>query len=169
LIDQNSILILFHKIQIMKNLILAVLFISVFASCKKELEPQSTSIVAPAPAPQNNNVPVTPVAAPAPQVVQAPANPNVQVTPQPVSATQKVAKGMNPPHGQPNHRCDIAVGQPLSLPISKTKSVTVPTPTSGSASITPVKMEDSPAAAPAQSAETQVPPQAEKSTTTESK
>jgi hypothetical protein len=24
-----------------------------------------------------------------------------------------VAPGMNPPHGQPGHRCDIAVGQPL--------------------------------------------------------
>lgn len=152
----------------MKNLILAVLFISIFASCKKELEPQSTSIVAPAPAPQNNNVPVAPVATPAPQAVQAPANPNVQVTPQPVAAPQKVAKGMNPPHGQPNHRCDIAVGQPLSLPISKTKPVTVPPPTSGSASITPVKMENA-LAAPAQGAETQVPPPAEKSTTTESK
>ena len=76
----------------MKNLILAVLFLSVFASCKKELEPQSTSIVAPAPAPQNNNVPVAPVATPAPQAVQAPANPNVQVTPQAVAAPQKVAK-----------------------------------------------------------------------------
>lgn len=152
----------------MKNLILAVLFISVFASCKKELEPQSTSIVAPASAPQNNNVPVATVATPAPQVIQAPANPNVQVTPQPVAAPQKVAKGMNPPHGQPNHRCDIAVGQPLSLPIAKTKAVTVPPPASGSASITPIKMENAPAAS-AQGAETQVPPPAEKSTTTESK
>ena len=151
----------------MKKLILVVLFISVFVSCKKELEPQSTTIVAPTAAatPPTNNVPVTPVATPAPQVVQAPANPNVQVTPQPVASPQKVAKGMNPPHGQPNHRCDIAVGQPLSLPIAKTKAVTVPPP--ASASITPVKMESTPS--PTQSVETQVPPQAEKSTTTESK
>jgi len=152
----------------MKKLILVVLFISVFASCKKELEPQSTSIVAPAPAPQSNNVPVTPVATPAPQAAQASQNNNsVQVMPQPVVQPQKVAKGMNPPHGQPNHRCDIAVGQPLSLPIAKTKAVTVPPPASGSASIIPVKMENAPAAA--QSAETQVPQQTEKSTTTESK
>ncbi len=27
---------------------------------------------------------------------------------------QKVAPGMNPAHGQPNHRCDIAVGEPLN-------------------------------------------------------
>jgi hypothetical protein len=25
-------------------------------------------------------------------------------------------KGMNPPHGQPGHRCDIAVGAPLNSP-----------------------------------------------------
>jgi hypothetical protein len=32
-------------------------------------------------------------------------------TPTPVS---KVAPGMNPAHGQPGHRCDIAVGAPLN-------------------------------------------------------
>jgi hypothetical protein len=151
----------------MKKLILAVLFISVFASCKKELEPQSTTIAAP-PVSQNPSVPVTPVAAPAPQVVQNIPNPNVQVAPQQVAMPpQKVAKGMNPPHGQPNHRCDIAVGQPLSLPISKTKSVTVPPPANGSASITPVKMENAPA--PTQSAEVQTTTPVEKSATPESK
>jgi hypothetical protein len=36
--------------------------------------------------------------------------PTVTPAPQP-SAT--VAKGKNPPHGQPGHRCDIAVGAPL--------------------------------------------------------
>jgi len=30
------------------------------------------------------------------------------------SIVQKVAPGMNPAHGQPNHRCDIAVGAPLN-------------------------------------------------------
>jgi hypothetical protein len=29
---------------------------------------------------------------------------------------QPTAEGMNPPHGEPNHRCDIAVGAPLSSP-----------------------------------------------------
>lgn len=28
--------------------------------------------------------------------------------------TVKTAPGMNPPHGQPGHRCDIQVGQPLN-------------------------------------------------------
>jgi hypothetical protein len=28
--------------------------------------------------------------------------------------TTETAEGMNPPHGQPGHRCDIAVGAPLN-------------------------------------------------------
>ena len=31
-----------------------------------------------------------------------------------VNQPQPTAPGMNPPHGQPNHRCDIAVGAPLN-------------------------------------------------------
>jgi hypothetical protein len=43
----------------------------------------------------------------------------VSTTPPPVSVTaaplpQKVAVGINPPHGQPGHRCDISVGAPLN-------------------------------------------------------
>jgi hypothetical protein len=40
------------------------------------------------------------------QTVQAPAPSNPSTT----------AEGMNPAHGQPGHRCDIAVGAPLSSP-----------------------------------------------------
>ena len=29
------------------------------------------------------------------------------------SGAAATAEGMNPPHGQPGHRCDIAVGAPL--------------------------------------------------------
>lgn len=36
---------------------------------------------------------------------------NVQIAP---PATATTAPGMNPPHGQPGHRCDIAVGAPLN-------------------------------------------------------
>ena len=45
------------------------------------------------------------------------------------------APGMNPPHGQPNHRCDIPVGAPLSTPVqnnaqqaSSLPQTTVPAP-----------------------------------------
>ena len=35
------------------------------------------------------------------------------------------APGMNPPHGQPNHRCDIAVGAPLDSPAGTGKAAPV--------------------------------------------
>ena len=55
-------------------------------------------------------------------VAQQPAMPvqNQQPVPapQPVTTTVPVTKpGMNPPHGQPGHRCDIAVGAPLNSPV----------------------------------------------------
>lgn len=39
--------------------------------------------------------------------------------------TQEVAKGMNPPHGQPGHRCEIAVGAPLNSKPATTQAATV--------------------------------------------
>lgn len=45
--------------------------------------------------------------------------PNVVMPAQPTYTPQpakKVAAGMNPEHGQPGHRCDIAVGAPLNSP-----------------------------------------------------
>ncbi len=49
------------------------------------------------------------------QTVQAVPNPTTTVTTTPAQPTPAVvtAEGMNPPHGQENHRCDIAVGAPL--------------------------------------------------------
>jgi len=46
------------------------------------------------------------------QTQTAPAKSPVEINQTP-GAT---AAGMNPPHGQPNHRCDIAVGAPLNSP-----------------------------------------------------
>jgi hypothetical protein len=52
----------------------------------------------------------------------------VQQQPQQAVQTQQQAQtapGMNPPHGQPGHRCDIAVGAPLnSKPAQKTQPQT---------------------------------------------
>ncbi len=45
----------------------------------------------------------------------------------------KTAPGMNPPHGEPNHRCDIAVGAPLN---SKPAPATVAT-TNAPAAVAP--------------------------------
>lgn len=51
----------------------------------------------------------------------------------------KTAPGMNPPHGQPGHRCDIPVGQPLN-----SKPTPAPQPAQNAVQATP-----SPAPAPA--------------------
>lgn len=61
---------------------------------------------------------------PAPVVTQ---QPTAVVTPQPTN-TQPTAPGMNPPHGQPGHRCDINVGAPLnSKPVTPQPQATVTT------------------------------------------
>jgi hypothetical protein len=54
-------------------------------------------------------------------------------TPQPTTTT---AKGMNPPHGQAGHRCDIAVGAPLNSAPAKatTTQTTTAQPASGTVS-----------------------------------
>jgi hypothetical protein len=56
---------------------------------------------------------------------QAPAATTVTPAQAGVSAGQPVAAGTNPPHGQPNHRCDIAVGAPLNSPAKQQPQVTV--------------------------------------------
>ncbi|EJL73297.1 hypothetical protein [Chryseobacterium populi] len=55
-------------------------------------------------------------------------NTNIQNTAAPVAVNPATptAPGMNPPHGQPGHRCDIPVGQPLnSKPAQSGQNVTV--------------------------------------------
>jgi hypothetical protein len=47
----------------------------------------------------------------------------VTINPQQVQQTTTTAPGMNPPHGQPNHRCDIAVGAPLNSPPAAKQTV----------------------------------------------
>ena len=53
----------------------------------------------------------------------APQNIEINPTSQKVSTKVNTAVGMNPAHGEPGHRCDIAVGAPLNSPkqdLSKT-------------------------------------------------
>lgn len=108
-------------------LVLMAASLAVF-SCKKN-EKADVYIDQSAPA----NVAATPVntdsvsVAPSadPQIVPTPQNgANTQTTVVPtVSAPTQVvqtAPGMNPPHGQPGHRCDIAVGAPLNSPPAAT-------------------------------------------------
>ena len=64
------------------------------------------------------------------------------------ASTQKTAPGMNPPHGEPGHRCDIAVGAPLNSPAGKTTTQTV-TPTTASTPAKTLPATVAAAAAPA--------------------
>lgn len=102
-----------------------------FFSCKKELKPQdSTSVnsnlqtesTPSSPA----NTALTPTAEVSTVVSQAGTTQNSTEN----ASAAKTLPGMNPPHGQANHRCDIAVGAPLNSPIKKAEPVkTVATPT----------------------------------------
>ncbi len=105
---------------------IALLSAAFFASCKQELKPQESL-----PVTENaENISVQenqeffqqPTEA-APAVTQTP----TQVPAQ--AQTTTTAPGMNPPHGQPGHRCDIAVGAPLnSAPAQKPAAQPTPQP-----------------------------------------
>lgn len=103
----------------MKSNLSFIVFLSaslIFISCKKEEEAEVTSsdqpkqILGPIPDVQsttNQNF----GQANTTQNMVAPNQATVQnVAPPPTQA------GMNPPHGQPGHRCDISVGAPLNSP-----------------------------------------------------
>lgn len=116
----------------MKTTILSSLLLAsgcLFVSCKEEEKTETAAQAVPSvyEVLNGNKVAAAPTQTPA----QTPAN--VSVTP-PVLGTATamppapvpVAKGMNPSHGQPGHRCDIPVGAPLNSPPGK--KVTPPAP-----------------------------------------
>lgn len=88
-------------------------------SCKKEVEPQNSTT-------PTNIVPFTEVGKQmrneAITTSQAEQNSNVVNQNQATATSVPVAKGMNPAHGQPLHRCDIPVGAPLNSPVSTAKN-----------------------------------------------
>ena len=57
------------------------------------------------------------------------------------AATPATTVGLNPPHGEPNHRCDIEVGAPLNSPpkpnLSVPSSVPAFTPSNSSQAVAP--------------------------------
>ena len=101
-----------------------------FVSCKKEEEAAVTSDDKPKEIimPRVQSIPVqannqqvqnaTPLQSQQPVTNGQPVT--LQSAPQPVATKP----GMNPPHGQPGHRCDIAVGAPLSSPPGTGQAVT---------------------------------------------
>jgi hypothetical protein len=61
--------------------------------------------------------------------------PTVNVAP---PSTGVASSGMNPAHGQPGHRCDIAVGAPLNSPPGNPTTITSPGTGPQNPSMTPV-------------------------------
>jgi len=112
-----------------KNLLGLFLISSIaLTSCKKEMEPQESSVTTEANTAIDNTAAenaVVPAAAQPqmmdPSQVQQVGQPQMQQT-QPA----KVAAGMNPAHGQPGHRCDISVGAPLNSPAGNTAKQVTP-------------------------------------------
>ena len=105
------------KSNLVYGLLLSAFF--VFASCKKEEEAEVTSnetpkeIIAPnVDAMTNQNFGQQPV----PQNTVPPNQMGTVQTVTPAQAPAVTRAGMNPAHGQPGHRCDIAVGAPLNSP-----------------------------------------------------
>lgn len=97
-------------------------------SCKEEVETQSSTAPKEIIMPRVQPLPV----AATPNIASVP-NQNIQNTPQAMPVMPepiKVAKGMNPAHGQPGHRCDIAVGAPLNSPVKSNLATNAPTSSS---------------------------------------
>ncbi|MDR6844567.1 hypothetical protein [Flavobacterium granuli] len=123
----------------MKNLLTPLFIIAfVLISCKNETENQTPKVVVPFTQVANAQTNQT-VAAPQPSILyqQNDVNKNTATQPQTQTQTQtvaapvKVAKGMNPPHGQPGHRCDIPVGSPLNSPVATNSTASQVVPNSG--------------------------------------
>ncbi|WP_426063265.1 hypothetical protein [Flavobacterium sp. DSP2-3-1] len=83
-----------------------------FTSCKKEVETSNTT--------PTNVVPFTEVGRQMQSQSQTATQQQQNTNTQPTT----VAAGMNPAHGQAGHRCDIAVGEPLSAPATTNASAT---------------------------------------------
>lgn len=145
-----------------------------FISCKKELEPQDSSgIVPPTTSATAVPAPVTPgTTAQAPAIPVQPTTVSTQPQMQTVStqpqmqkvitpaAPAKVLPGMNPPHGQPGHRCDIPVGAPLNSapkPVTSGKPTTV-TPMQNNAVAVPTTPSSAPAILTPNATATTTPP-----------
>jgi hypothetical protein len=103
---------------------LTFLFIITFAliSCKNEAENQTPKVVVPfyqVANQQQNQTLATPQPNQGQSLYQAASAQNTTTQVQ-TTAPVAVAKGMNPSHGQPGHRCDIPVGSPLNSPLATT-------------------------------------------------
>lgn len=106
------------------SFILAAAFVTV--SCKNDLEPQESVSEVETEVTSEENAP----AVIDEQIISAPSQqqaPSVVTTPQ----SNNTGVALNPAHGQPGHRCEIAVGAPLnSTPNAQTPAKPAPVMTS---------------------------------------
>lgn len=103
----------------MKNIFLGIITAGFLViSCKKDEKPTYIKDEAGAQqtAPTVNNIPQ-------PSLLNQAGIPTVS----PNSPSVATAPGMNPPHGQPGHRCEIPVGQPLNS-VAKPAQTANPSP-----------------------------------------
>lgn len=96
--------------------ILSMAFVGalIFTSCKNEQPDVEQNIDQP-----SVEVPATMTPEPMESEMQEPAPAPTQESPamlqQNVAPAPQTSQRLNPEHGQPNHRCDIAVGAPLPM------------------------------------------------------
>lgn len=110
----------------MKKLVAIIVLGSLVACNGNDYPEQDKSIV-----PANSQ---STTISPSPNVMPVNAdkpNSDVQVLNSPVPMPSQAAPavtmaGMNPAHGEPNHRCDIAVGAPLNSPASNANTAAKP-------------------------------------------
>ncbi len=104
----------------MKNILLAITTAGLlFTACNNSNQPEKDASLA---------TPATEVST-TPPAVNAAAGETLGNQGQPMPATVtpgmgSLTAGLNPEHGQPNHRCDIPVGAPLSSPAPATPAAT---------------------------------------------
>jgi hypothetical protein len=133
----------------MNKIITIAIAICFFTSCANKEPEQDTSLYV-----KDTVKAVEPISSPAQNILstdtavsQLPGQATVtQMPAQAVSqATATTAPGMNPPHGQPGHRCDISVGAPLnSAPTKPATTTTAPVVTQTSTPATTAKTVTAP-------------------------
>lgn len=116
----------------------------ILGACKKDLEPQEASAT-PTAATSPTATTDAAVAQMTPTTAPNMAAPG-QATAQPAQPAP-TAPGMNPAHGQPGHRCDIAVGAPLNSPAKMTSqpAMTINPQTGGNQSVKMTPTQNTPA------------------------
>lgn len=114
----------------MKKIFLAIIIATLYSCDKKnEATPESSSSITTNEEENNktanneaNVVNTSPIQSNPNNVANINLNP-VQPQTQLVQQAQQTVPGMNPPHGQPNHRCDIPVGASLSTPVQNNTNI----------------------------------------------